>query len=179
MLPNRTHTYAIRGMVCHRCDLAVARIAADTRVNVVGVTRGFVTFSRELRRDELHAFAAALEAIEFGLIRDADERLAEEVEVALTALAEQRPIPQWPEAHAALQRMLTSPYDYAARAFQRVHDATVAERLTALRIARAAALLRECELQISEISAAVGYRHLSGFSRAFKRVYGVSPRGWG
>ena len=75
--------------------------------------------------------------------------------------------------------MMASPYDYAARAYARVRACTVSERLAELRITRAAALLREGELQVSEVSAAVGYRHLSGFSRAFKRVYGVSPRGWG
>ena len=179
MLADRGDTYAIRGMVCHRCDLAVAQIAAGTGVGVVDVRRGAVTFGRALTPEEMRAFSRELEAIEFGLIRDGDEALAEELEVALVVLAERRPIPQWPEAHAELQRTLASSYDYAARAYVRVRGCTVSERLAELRIKRAAALLREGELQVSEVSAAVGYRHLSGFSRAFKRVYGVSPRGWG
>ena len=173
------HTYAIRGMVCYRCDLALEAAAAQTGVPVADVRRGAVTFARALRATELAAFRGRLRALGFGLIEDPEERLAEELAMALVGFAERRPIPDWKHAHRELLRDLDSPYDYAARAFQRVHDCTPLERLTKLRIERAAALLREGELQVSEVSEAVGYSYLSGFSRAVKRVYGVSPSEWG
>lgn len=44
------------------------------------------------------------------------------------------------------------------------------------RMARAAQLLKESKLPISEISPQVGYANQLHFSRAFKGVYGVSPR---
>ena len=166
-------------MVCHRCDLALGELAAGTSVPVVDIRRGAVTFARELGASELVRFREALEAIGFGLIRDEDERMSEALAIALVGFADRRPIPDWKHAHRELMTGLDAPYDYAARAFQRVHDCTPLERLTKLRIERAAALLREGELQVSEVSEAVGYSYLSGFSRAFKRVYGVSPSEWG
>ena len=178
MAQQASHSYAIRGMVCHRCDLALGELAAGTGVPVTGVRRGAVTFSRELDASELGRFREALEVIGFGLIRDEDERMAEALAVALVGFAERRPIPDWKHAHRELMADLDVPYDYAARAFQQLHDCTPLERLTELRIARAAALLREGELQVSEVAEAVGYSYLSGFSRAFKRVYGMSPSAW-
>ena len=175
---DKAYTYAVRGMVCHRCDLALADVSAGTGVQVEDLRRGFVTFRRELDDRELGDFRERLETIGFGLILDEEERLAEEVAVALVGFAERRPIPDWRHAHRELLRALDSPYDYAARAFQRVYGCTPLERLTTLRITRAAALLREGELQVSEVGEAVGYSYLSGFSRAFKRAYGVSPSAW-
>ena len=178
MTEEQGHRYAIRDMVCHRCDLALGALATGTGVPVVDVRRGAVTFARELDGARLARFREGLEAIGFGLIRDEDERMAEELAVALAGLVERRPIPDWKHAHRELMTALDAPYDYAVRAFQQAYDCTPLERLTELRIARAAALLREGELQVSEVSEAVGYSYLSGFSRAFKRAYGLSPSAW-
>ena len=43
-------------------------------------------------------------------------------------------------------------------------------------MAKAAALLTTSDRQISEIGALVGYPNALHFSRAFKRVYQISPR---
>ena len=45
------------------------------------------------------------------------------------------------------------------------------------RMARAAQLLKETRLSIGEIAAQVSYDNQLHFSRAFKNVHGVSPRG--
>jgi AraC-like DNA-binding protein len=43
---------------------------------------------------------------------------------------------------------------------------------------KAAELLKLTRLSISDISKAVGYENPLHFSRAFKNIYGVSPREW-
>lgn len=50
--------------------------------------------------------------------------------------------------------------------------------LLSYRMAKAAELLKLTELSISDIGNAVGYPNQLHFSRAFKNVYGVSPREW-
>lgn len=61
------------------------------------------------------------------------------------------------------------------RAFQAVTGAGVLPSLLRLRMDRARQLLRETELTVSEVSARVGFRGASWFSRSFQSRVGMSP----
>ncbi|TFW22285.1 AraC family transcriptional regulator [Duganella callida] len=61
-----------------------------------------------------------------------------------------------------------------ARLFKQAADATPADVLTQLRMARAARLLDEGR-QAGLVGEAVGYQSEAAFNRAFKRQYGVGP----
>ncbi len=50
--------------------------------------------------------------------------------------------------------------------------------LISYRMTKAAELLKLTQLKIAEIGNAVGYTNQLHFSRAFKNVYGISPRQW-
>lgn len=169
----------MRGMVCARCVLVTERLARETGVPVLGVDYGRVHFARALTDAETGAFDAALAGVGFGLIRERDEVLAEALEVGLVKLSERTPAPGRTDLSGVLAHVIDVPYDWAAAAFLRSRDETPAHRYAELLMARAARLLREGELQSTEIAHAVGYAHLSGFSRAFKRYWGVSPTEWG
>jgi len=52
------------------------------------------------------------------------------------------------------------------------------EFLISYRMTKAAELLRLTNLSIADIGNAVGYPNQLHFSRAFKKVYGISPRQW-
>ena len=52
------------------------------------------------------------------------------------------------------------------------------EFLISYRMSKAAELLKLTELSIADIGNAVGYPNQLHFSRAFKNVYGISPRQW-
>ena len=55
---------------------------------------------------------------------------------------------------------------------------SVQECLHAVRMQRAAALLRDTRLPVSEITRSVGYRHSAQFAKAFRRYYGQAPTQW-
>jgi AraC family transcriptional activator of mtrCDE len=61
-----------------------------------------------------------------------------------------------------------------ARLFKQAANATPAEVLTQLRMARAARLLDDGR-QAGDVGEAVGYQSEAAFNRAFKRQYGVGP----
>lgn len=61
-----------------------------------------------------------------------------------------------------------------ARLFKQAANATPAEVLTQLRMARAARLLDDGR-QAGDVAEAVGYQSEAAFNRAFKRQYGVGP----
>ena len=52
------------------------------------------------------------------------------------------------------------------------------EFLMNYRMVKATELLKLTSLSIADISSAVGYENQLHFSRAFKNIYGISPREW-
>ena len=171
-----SYRYAIKGMVCHRCDLALAELAAAADGRVVATGRGFAEFAERLAPAAEAAFARDLEAIRFSILRTEAEEAAEAVERSLQALLRERP--DLSTADALRERLapkLETPYERAAQLFRERTGETPLGRFQTLRMQWAAERLREGRLRVSEVGYALGYRHLSGFSRAFKRATGVSP----
>lgn len=67
---------------------------------------------------------------------------------------------------------------YFGKIFRDVTGKSPQEFLINYRMSKAAELLKLTELAIRDISNAVGYPSQLHFSRAFKNVYGTSPREW-
>lgn len=70
-----------------------------------------------------------------------------------------------------------SPY-YLIRAFRQAYRQTPHQYLVGQRIARAKELLRNSDLSITEICAAVGFESLGSFSTLFRKAAGISPRAY-
>lgn len=62
------------------------------------------------------------------------------------------------------------------RVFSRQGSKGFRSELTAMRMRAGRRLLRESALSIREISTRVGYKHQMHFAKAYKKVYGISPR---
>ncbi len=67
---------------------------------------------------------------------------------------------------------------YFGKIFKESVGKSPQEFLINYRMIKAAELLRRTRYSINEIGCAVGYPNQLHFSRAFKSVYGVSPRNW-
>jgi len=67
---------------------------------------------------------------------------------------------------------------YFGKIFKGAVGQTPQEFLLNYRMTKAAELLKLSRLSIGDISKAVGYDNQLHFSRAFKNVFGVSPRAW-
>lgn len=67
---------------------------------------------------------------------------------------------------------------YFGKIFREYIGRTPQAFLLNYRMTKAAELLKLTVLPVGDISKAVGYDNPLHFSRAFKNVYGVSPRGW-
>ena len=62
--------------------------------------------------------------------------------------------------------------------FKEAVGKTPQEFILTYRMAKAAELLKITAMSIADIGSAVGYENQLHFSRAFKNVYGLSPRDW-
>ncbi|MGN0592891.1 MAG: AraC family transcriptional regulator [Ruminococcus sp.] len=67
---------------------------------------------------------------------------------------------------------------YFGKIFKQAVGKSPQEFLLSYRMAKAAELLKLTQLSIGDISNAVGYENPLHFSRAFKNIYGISPRDW-
>lgn len=67
---------------------------------------------------------------------------------------------------------------YFGKIFRKSVGKSPQEFLMNYRMAKAAELLKLTTLSIADIGNAVGYENQLHFSRAFKNIYGVSPRAW-
>ena len=67
---------------------------------------------------------------------------------------------------------------YFGKIFKAATGKTPQSFLMNYRMVKAAEMLKLTQLSVSEIGEAVGYPNQMHFSRAFKKIYSVSPRGW-
>lgn len=89
---------------------------------------------------------------------------------------------QWIEENAAEKISLTQVADllgmsptHLSEKFKEVTGINFVEYVARKRFERAAGLLRDVNLRISEIAFAVGFQSLSQFNRVFKKLAGTSP----
>lgn len=67
---------------------------------------------------------------------------------------------------------------YFGKIFHEVLGKSPQEFLISYRMTKATELLKLTSLSIAEVGSAVGYANQLHFSRAFKKIYGISPRQW-
>lgn len=67
---------------------------------------------------------------------------------------------------------------YFGKIFKQILKQTPQEFLINYRMIKATELLRLTKMSIGDISKAVGYENQLHFSRAFKKIYNISPREW-
>jgi AraC-like DNA-binding protein len=77
---------------------------------------------------------------------------------------------------AAMARAAHASEAHFSRRFAAVFGMPPGRYLQERRITRAAFLLRETPLSVTEIAYDVGFRSLGTFSRTFSRIIGMSPR---
>lgn len=75
------------------------------------------------------------------------------------------------------QRTFFSVSHFAAQ-FRRYFGISAIDYLIGLRMQRAAFLLRDINMNISQVAATVGYEDIHYFSKLFKKHHGVSPRAY-
>lgn len=67
---------------------------------------------------------------------------------------------------------------YLCRLFRRFHSQTAHEYLTRLKMNKAAELLDDSDMLVKQVAFSVGYSDPFHFSRVFKSIFGVSPKGF-
>jgi transcriptional regulator GlxA family with amidase domain len=75
----------------------------------------------------------------------------------------------------AIARRVASSRRQLQRAYSEIGGTTFREHLTAIRMERAAEMLRHGDLPVREVANRVGYRQPAQFAKAFRRHHGIAP----
>ena len=100
--------------------------------------------------------------------RLAQERVEQVISLLKQNLASPPPLEE-------LGRKIGCSHFYLSRIFSTQTGHTITQHLRQLRMERAAELLREKELNVTEVALEVGYNSLSHFSQAFHETFGCCP----
>ena len=74
-----------------------------------------------------------------------------------------------------IARRIASSRRQLQRAYAEIGETTFREHLTAVRMEKAALLLRHSGVTVREVARHVGYRQPAQFAKAFRRHHGVAP----
>ena len=74
-----------------------------------------------------------------------------------------------------IARRVASSRRQLQRAYAEIGETTFRDHLTAVRMDRAAGLLRDGEVTVREVARRVGYRQPAQFAKAFRRRFGRAP----
>ena len=74
--------------------------------------------------------------------------------------------------------MAYNSFSYFGKLFKKATGMSPQRFLLNYRMTKAAEMLRMTNLPVAEIGRQVGYPDQLHFSRAFKSIYGLSPRNW-
>ncbi|HGK8696883.1 TPA: helix-turn-helix domain-containing protein, partial [Streptococcus pneumoniae] len=67
---------------------------------------------------------------------------------------------------------------YLSKIFKNKFNTTLQEFIIQFRMSKAQELLKTTDYSVTKISEMVGYQNAFNFSRAFKKITGISPRDW-
>jgi AraC-like DNA-binding protein len=155
-----------------------------TTVSTLHIAKRLASLSLEeaLNRLELHSLAISLVRSELGLLL---KSLDSKDDLAMFSPQEQQRIQQlrsWMQQNCHLALTVADLAKQAGinehklkQGFQVIFQQSPYQLLTELRMAKAYELLLNSEMSVDQIAEAVGYRHGSNFSAAFKKYFELSP----
>lgn len=154
----------------HRCDGA-AHIFSELSVTPERIRKSYC----QIKALELLLFLNALEPLPTNDMAYFPRSQVNRVKKARDLVARDLSATVTVEEAASLARM---PLTTFKACFKGVYGSSPAAYFRRLKMDYAAQLLRESEMKVADIGAAVGYDSPSKFSAAFKSAWGVSPAGY-
>lgn len=168
-------TLHIENMVCDRCEMVIETALKGLGLQVEHVQLGKAEVVREGGKPSMKDIEKELERFNFGLIKDDDAILAEQVKTNLIELLNSgRMEHEDISVSDYLARKLAKSYATISRVFSKREEITIEKYFIRLKIEKAKELVEYNKLSFSEIAYRLGYKNLQHLSRQFKEITGMS-----
>jgi copper chaperone CopZ len=168
-------TLHIQNMVCDRCVMVIETALTALGLQVNHVQLGKAEVTRKDGKPSLHDIEKELERFNFGLIKDGDSILAENVKTTLIEWVDSGGLETEESTLSEyLSKKLAKSYASISRVFSKKEEITIEKYFIRLKIEKAKELVQYEHLSFSEIAYRLGYKNLQHLSRQFKDLTGMS-----
>lgn len=168
-------TLHIKNMVCDRCEMVIETALTALGLNVDHVQLGKAEVTRNGDKPTLKEIEKELDRFNFGLIKDEESMLVEQVKTNLISLIDSGTLEQNDISISSyLSKNLAKSYATISRAFSKKEEITIEKYFIRLKIEKAKELVEYGNLSFSEIAYQLGYKNLQHLSRQFKEITGMS-----
>lgn len=168
-------TLHIKNMVCDRCEMVIETALSALGLDVHEVELGRAVVSRNGDSPTLQEIERELDRFNFGLIKDDDAILAEQVKTSLIQLIESGKLEHEDISISKyLAKKLMKSYATISRIFSKREEITIEKYFIRLKIEKAKELVQYNKLSFSEIAYQLGYKNLQHLSRQFRQITGMS-----
>lgn len=169
------HSVFIKGMVCNRCKIAVAKLFKDLNIISLEVHLGEVILTHELSQDQLLQIQPKLKQLGFDLITDKRGKIAVNIKSLLIKLLEADVYDLKLKLSEYLSVKLNYEYHYLSNVFSELEGTTIEKYFILLKVEKIKEYIEYGELSLSEISYAMGYSSPAHLTNQFKQIMGYTP----
>lgn len=162
-------------MVCPRCVESVTYMAEELQLPVSNVEIGCITFSRDLKQDEIQQLSGKLEGKGFELVSNRKEEIVSRIQATLLDYVDHLENNRDPlKVSTFLKNKLPYNYSYLSQLFSQEKEVTIEQYLIKLKIERVKEILGYNQFTLSEIAWKLNYSSVQYLSNQFKSVTGMT-----
>jgi AraC family transcriptional regulator len=171
----KKQTVYIKNMCCQRCIDAINSDFSLLGLQVENVELGKAVFTNPSNIDT-NVIGETLQKRGFELILSKENRIVEEVKIALIELIRKSAIDPDHKIHLAeyLEEKVKKPYRHIHKLFLQSTHLTIEAYLILQRIEKVKELIEQEEHNFSEIADTTGYKTLQHLSGQFRKITGMS-----
>lgn len=163
-------------MVCDRCLMAVRQQLEALGLPYKNIQLGEVELSAPLSSEHLEILKEKLDQLGFELLDDKKSAIVSKIKSTIVQLIHgSEQVELTTKLSVLLAEKLHLDYHYLSSLFSSIEGVTIEKYVILQRIERAKELLLYDEMNLSEISYALGYSSVQHLSQQFKKITGLTP----
>jgi AraC-like DNA-binding protein len=168
----------IKNMVCNRCIIVVKQELEKLNLQIAQIKMGEVELKDAPNKIQLQQLNTRLQELGFELLDDQRQKQIEKIKSLLIMKAQSGELEEHFSISEYLGKALTKEYSSLSRLFSQVEGITIEQFFILQKIEKVKELLIYGEMNLNEIGFQLGYSSTAHLSTQFKKVTGLTPRGF-
>jgi YesN/AraC family two-component response regulator len=165
----------IKNMVSTRCKMIVTSEFEKVGLHCINIDQGRVEVNGIMTLEQAHKVGLALASYGLELLDNKKSILIERIKNVIVEMVHHTDNPLKTNFSCYLSEKLNLDYTYLANVFSEVQGTTIEQFIILHKVQLVKQLIRNNELNLTEISWKMHYSSLAHLSSQFKKVTGITP----